>query len=778
MSRRALGLLLALAAPMVLAQEEAPPPAASESDSGPPAATIPVPQEDDGTPEPSGTATQLDDITVTASKRVASPRTLASSVSVLGGEQMEDLGLRDVADIVKQIPGVNIWDLQNGTTPQKITVRGISSDLGTAATTGVFLDETPFTDATVAVSVLDMNPFDLSSVEVLKGPVGTLFGGSALNGAIRYIPQAPKPGEWELKSFGEVSTTKNGGLSDSYGAALNVPLFDRDDLALRLAGVQRHSSGVMDSVNDSYTKRDINSTDQTSLRGLLGWQALDRLQLTGMIVTQETEVDDVLRFTERSDSTTERSATAQPSPSVNEYQVYNLKGTWAFDWADLVFNVAQLDKRGALLADFSYLAQRSNPPRSAAVTLDYDGTSMVQEVRFVSTDDGGDFDWIVGIFNYDYDVLSEAGLITNNGAITPAGPAFGPLLNALPPTSGVIFNQDNQIDAVHVESRARIAEQAAFGEVDWRFFEGLQLSAGLRAYRFTYDIDNTTRGAGCVLADPTCPATFFVARANPTADEPGLNPRLSLKWQAGRDLMFYMTAARGYRFGGINLIPDPASPRTFKSDSLLNYETGVRTEWLERTLITDLTLFGIDWTDAQVSLISPNLPVAYVDNVGKVNGSGAEAQLIWLTPLPGVRLTVIPAYADIRTAAPFQSGSTTLPPGMQWPLSPRFSASGTLSGNLTLLERALLDASVTYRYMSEAPQQLSNTMQKVFGYSTWDFGLTLKSLAPTYWPELSINVNNITNERGVNFVTGYPPLENLTAYIEPRRATARLTFHF
>ena len=282
-SRILLGLLLVGAQGSAGAQES--PAQERANDPAPSTDTIavePLKKPESPAADPHESPTKLEDVIVTASKREASARSLASSVSALSGERMEDQGLRDVADIVKQVPGVNIWDIQNGTTPQRITIRGISSDLGTAATTGVFLDETPFTDATAAMSVLDMNPFDLSSVEILKGPVGTLFGGSALNGAIRYIPQAPQMDEWELKAYGEIGATHEGGISRSYGGALNVPLFEQDNLALRLVAIDRHSAGCMDSTHRSYKKENINNTDQTSLRVLLGLQPLDRLSLTAI----------------------------------------------------------------------------------------------------------------------------------------------------------------------------------------------------------------------------------------------------------------------------------------------------------------------------------------------------------------------------------------------------------------------------------------------------------------------------------------------------------------
>lgn len=697
-------------------------------------------------------ATRLDEIVVTATKREESPRALASSVSVLTGDEMENLGLRDVEDIVNQVPGLTISDLQQGATPKRITVRGISADFVTASTTGVFLDETPFNDATAPQAVLDVNPFDLYSVEVLKGPVGTLFGGSGLNGAIRFIPTPPTMSEWEFRAFAEAGVMPEGDVSQTYGGAINLPLLGRDDLALRLVATDRHSSGYMDSVHPEYMKENINTTDQQAQRAILRWEPLTRLIMSFMYVNQETLLDDIVRFTEKCCESLERTATPRPSPSLSKYQIYNVKGTWAFDWADLVVNLAQLDKEGDVQADFSYLADEDSPPPTAKVPSVFNGTSHVQEVRLVSSDDGGRWDWLVGLFNYRYgvDVLSS-----------------------------VEYDNDTQgTPALIADGDFKIAEQALFGEVNWRFAEDFQLTGGVRGYRFAYDIFNETKGAGCVLVDPACPTTGFVATSHLTSTEPGINPKLSLKWQARPNLLSYFTLAKGFRFGGVNLIPHPESPTTYKSDSLWNLEAGTRSEWFDRTLITDLTAFALRWSDAQVAVTTSDGATTFIDNVGQVDGRGVEAQVIWFTPLTGVRLTVVPAYADIHTAAQFNSGSQQVPAGTPWPFAPKLQTSTTLSWAGTLFDATQVDVGLTHRYSSKALQQLTNRLE-VFGFSTLGLQITAKPLSAGYWPELAINLNNLTDVRGETFkrlglVTGTP----LTAYNEPRSATLRLTFHF
>src|SRR5690606_361505 len=107
----------------------------------------------------------------------------------------------------------------------------------------------PISDPYGAFTIADPNPWDMRTVEVLKGPQGTLFGATSLAGLIRYVPNSPELGEWQGKAFYEYATLDRGGTGSAYGAALNVPL--GDDAALRASGIHQELPGLYDSDNPS-----------------------------------------------------------------------------------------------------------------------------------------------------------------------------------------------------------------------------------------------------------------------------------------------------------------------------------------------------------------------------------------------------------------------------------------------------------------------------------------------------------------------------------------------
>ncbi len=137
--------------------------------------------------EKADTSTSLETVVVTATKRRANPRDLPATIDAVRGDDIEQRGYQSQEDFLKLVPGVTFYN--DNITANRITIRGIGADLVTSNTTGVFLGDVPFEDPTLPRVTLDPNPFDLERIEILKGPQGTLFGGSALNGAVRYVPQ-------------------------------------------------------------------------------------------------------------------------------------------------------------------------------------------------------------------------------------------------------------------------------------------------------------------------------------------------------------------------------------------------------------------------------------------------------------------------------------------------------------------------------------------------------------------------------------------------------------
>ncbi len=125
---------------------------------------------------------------VTATRHSEPLSKVPLSITAVTQDQMDQLGIKDIQDLVKYMPGVSIDT--SGT--NAISIRGISSSAG-AGTTGIYIDDTPIQMRDDGFNPDDTLPrtFDLERVEVLRGPQGTLFGAGSEGGTVRYILTQP-----------------------------------------------------------------------------------------------------------------------------------------------------------------------------------------------------------------------------------------------------------------------------------------------------------------------------------------------------------------------------------------------------------------------------------------------------------------------------------------------------------------------------------------------------------------------------------------------------------
>ena len=230
-----------------------------------------------------GGADLLSDVVVTATKQVDTVSRVPLSVTAVTQRTLDQQGIHDLNDLQKFVPSLTVSD-QAGTS--LITIRGIGSSLG-AATTGVFLDDTNLTKrAEGGVASTNGSPspplFDLERVEVLRGPQGTLFGGSSEGGTIRYITPAPSVTKYSGYNMLQASTTHYGAASYQGGIAVGGPII-QDKLGGRIAVFYSRAGGWIDDI-DPYTgktyRKDSNSQDENSIRLQLLWKINDRASLT------------------------------------------------------------------------------------------------------------------------------------------------------------------------------------------------------------------------------------------------------------------------------------------------------------------------------------------------------------------------------------------------------------------------------------------------------------------------------------------------------------------
>ena len=733
--------------------------------------TIPVPTKRESTPAPFQAPranAQLEEIVVTATKREESLRDIPQSITALSGGDLERSGAQGIDDIVKKVPGVNIAS-ENGYT--RITIRGIASVNNTSSTTGILFGNVSFADQYVPVVALDQQIFDIKSVEVLKGPQGTLFGASALNGAIRYVPEPAALGVFAAKYFAQYVKVEHGGSDPIFGAAVNVPI--GDTVAVRLVGFDRKSPGYIDNLRLNI--KDSNRLEQHGARLMGTWQPTEvwNIALTGAM--QRTSIEDI-SLTDSLDGNLSSNNRPRLSPQDDNYAMGGLTIERKFDWAQLVSETAYVHKDSVHF----YENSRNIVPNTSVALLGIGGggvsNTWSQELRLVSpTDDDSRWRWIGGVFGSRQHLNTIVDLQAGNALIPPAlnDQLVQSLLNGLGLPS--IVNAGGNVSVLDLRPDVVVEELALFGEVTRKLGESWELTLGGRLYKTSSTGANTQRG---VLFTALNQSATTVKKGG--VKEASFNPKASLLWHVTDDIMSYATVSKGYRVGGLQAgvtlpISAQQAPPTFKSDIIWNYEAGVRTEWLDNTLSTDVTAFYIDWQNPQVFQPDSTTNLNYLDNVGAVKSPGVDFALRWITPL-GVMLTSSATYAKTVTTKPFTTGSGNVAaPGSPWPYAPKLQTATTISYPLALDEWTIT-TSLTHTYLGKAVNNL-NDQKPIFNYQLLDAQIGVLTTAHPWIPEVNLTVNNFLDKRGVT--TRIPQGSSTDGgYTQPRTFIVRLSGTF
>lgn len=720
---------------------------------------------------------QVEEIVVTATKRAEPLREIPATISVLSGEKLEREGIQNIEQIVSMVPGVNLTDEGSGGTPKRITIRGISAGFGTNLTAGTLIGDIPFSDPFAPKVQLDPNPFDIATVEVLKGPQGTLFGGTGLNGMIRYVPEAPQLDSFHAKYYVQnMEYPGNGGSGWNYGAMINAP-FAGNDAALRLVGFHRDTPGYIDDTLNN--KRDVNSSSQYGLRGIAAWEPSERWKISFMGATQHTHEADV-SYSDYYDGRLERTSSARPSPGDSQYTLANLTVQRSFDWADLISQTSYIKKKFQIFLDASRITSgvTNSPPPLLGGADDNHSRSIVQEIRAVSAPSDGPWKWLAGAFYYNMDLYDCAEVSALQGL--PSLP-IPPLLNGVVanPCPGNVDKIGDGLDVAQLIGKIDLEERALFGEVTRKLGDDWSVTLGARGYRLS--TTGTVSFAGAIYALQN---NLMAGQRSADSSDAGISPKGSIAWQPSDDLKFYFTASRGFRFGGPQLAassPTTPVPPFYKSDSLWNYELGMRSDWLDRSLRVDTSVYLVDWKNPQVFQTSPPQPIqiSYIDNVGGARGRGIEVSLTYLPSfVEGLSLDTSVSMSNTVTTKPFKSASGAIVPAdSPWPLAPRWQTATTLAYAQPIFSWQA-GASLRHAYISHACNTIDCTA-KVFGYETLDFNLFATPAPESYWPQVSVTIANLMDKRGYSNITTNPsPAKDTINYIAPRSLVLRLSGSF
>nr|WP_301334206.1 TonB-dependent receptor [Solimonas sp. SE-A11] len=641
--------------------------------------------------------TQLEEIVVTATKRAAPVRDIPATINVLSGEQLEREGIQSVDQIVMQVPGVNLTDEGSGGQAKRITIRGVSTGLGVNPTAGTLFGDIPFSDPFAPKVQLDPNPFDMATVEVLKGPQGTLFGGTGLNGLIRYVPEAANVNAFQLKYFSQFNAYPgNGGDGWSYGAAVNMPFAD-NTAAVRIMGFQRQSPGYTD---DRYNDRkDVNKLEQYGYRAMMTWLPSDQWKVSLTAATQHTTEDDI-PYTDNYDGQLSHGDSPRPSPGESSYTLGSLTIERSFDWGELLSQTSYFEKQFDIFLEASRAVGGFLPLLAGSNANRSDG--MTQELRAVSAPGDSPWRWLAGAFYYKTslydcsDIGAASGLPTL--PIRIPGLLEGLLPNPCPENAGRL---SGTLNIASLTGEVDLEEKALFGEVTRELGESWEATLGARAYWI--QSDGAITSAGAVYSSQN---NFMKVTRERGVGENGISPKASIVFSPTDDLRAYLTVSRGFRFGGPQLAastPTSDVPEVYKSDSLWNYELGLRTDWFDRSLRIDLSAYHLDWKDPQVFQLDRVATLNFIDNVGGAEGNGVELSVRYLPPfLPGLSIDAAAAWNRTVTTEPFDSvEGKTIAAGSPWPLSPRWQTATTLS-YVRPIRDWQVGASLRHTYLGQA----------------------------------------------------------------------------
>lgn len=684
---------------------------------------------------------RLQTIIVTATKRAEKSRDVPMSITAVGGDTLARLQEVNFADYAQTIPGMVMIASDPG--HAQLALRGIETE-GTGAVIGTYLDETPYGSSSSLANGLVMTPnldtFDMQRIEVLRGPQGTLYGANTLGGLLKFVTDPPDPAAFDDEvQVGVDRTDHSGGTGWSTKGMVNLPL--AAGLALRVDGYRWTEPGFID--DPALGQNDINGSGEKGGRASLLWDEVHDLSVRLTAYTEDLQ----LAGTDGVDVTTVPSAATASGERVSltplygdleqgrtvtegsavRYRLYNATVNWNLGWAALTSSSSYGTFDSSAIEDGTAVYGTLVRP----VLQEH---RITQELRLASPSDAR-IEWLLGLYyNHENAILHE------DLVPTPAGTPLG-----------------------FVQVSSAYLETAGFADVTYHFSSAFDLSLGGRwARNQQYALE------------------FGLASAGGDSSENVFTWSVAPRWHVTQHTMAYIRVAKGYQPGGPNLLPPnppPDIPATFKSDTLVNYEVGVKTEGLDGRLALDADVFDIKWNGIQLLTVVENFGVN--GNGGSATSKGLEGDLSWI-PVDRLTLRVGGAYTRARLTSntdPILVGALS---GEPLPYIPDWSGSANADYTFFRAGDVSAFAGAGWRYTGAREAGFDPALGRTGLPTDSEFDLHAGATRGRW--QLEVYAKNITDERGiVELDTGTSAVSNAAPVVEvdqPRTIGLTLTGSF
>lgn len=598
------------------------------------------------------------EIVVTARKTNERIQDVPVSITAITADSLRDRGAADIKDVLRNVPGLSNGGFERGLS--RYSLRGLATGAA-SPTVGIYLDDISLvTIATTFSGGYDPVFFDMQRVEVLKGPQGTLYGGSAMGGAIKYVSATPDMNQFGVDAAGGLAFTDKGSPSYTGEVVANIPVVE-GRLAVRAGAYYRRDGGFVDNkpgdlrdtlvsstpfptytplTRDSLTTRtakDQNRGDTFALRLSAEWRPDDSWSIRPQIFYQDYMLANTGEFFLGRPGLT--SSFRIPQPSHDQGTIYSLNVEKDLGPVRVTSLTAYFDRTFNYTRDYSYFVGSVVPFLYAAnsknVSISQTGT-FSQEVRIASS--GGPdarFKWLVGgYYSSQNDRLVQ--YVDTPGAALLLG------------TDRLYFG----------DTSTRTKQYAGFGEATLTLLRGFDITAGVRVFEIDQMLNIV--GDGPLNGGPS-------AISGRQSKEHGVNPKFGASYKITRDNMLYASAAKGFRPGGPNRYRiDPTlcaadlatlgiaeAPATFESDNLWTYEAGTKNSFAGGRIQLNAAAYYTKWKKIQQQVGLPTCGFGFTANVGEAEVKGFELEGR-VAPWSGVEIGGNLAYTDaeITKAAP------------------------------------------------------------------------------------------------------------------------------
>ncbi len=668
----------------------------------------------------------LEEIVVTAQKRTEELIKSPLAISALTQGQLQDSGVESLKDLTSTVPNVQLRT-QSIFQSVGITIRGISNfianEYGDPAVAtyidGIYVGRT---------QGLSGDLYDLARVEVLRGPQGTLNGRNATGGNINVITADPKD------SFGAAADVSYGNYGDvQTHAMVNMPL--TNTLVVRAAMVTHQSRGYFNT--EGTTARNYGAADDYGGRLTVLWTPGDtfqwRLSVDDFVSNGTPGLNiDTAPNGQPSDGRPvfERPVNNSPEPlnSIHNFMVRS-RMTWQIT-GDLSL---------AYLAGYQHLWLTTQGDFDAIAARILDGLKSDG-----SNDDSQEID-----LNYESDlvknVLGANYFHMNNYEddvyhLWNAGVAFGSYSNPIGDHAWGIFDQATY----SVAKDFRITGGLRYSKEDrsqFRTFTFCGLAASLSQLNAVYSGGPLPAGCSPLTEDGNDGKETFS----------NVSWKVGLEHDLSEQTLSYLSVSTGFKAGGAN-VDNSATPqpvRTFKPETVTNYELGLKSLFLDGRASLSSAIFYESYRNEQVNQITANASTV-TDNAGKSKIYGLEVEGAWRVGandhISGFLSYLHATYTDYKNAVNSQTG-TVYPSlnGNYLATAPRFSARLQYSHDFSLKNGGTLTPmAIIYGQSSNYLTEFNLPIDYVGGYAKTNLNVTYAD--PSRHWKLAAYVDNAGNK--------------------------------